>query len=1467
MFNFAAIERSSDFLSTSESPLWKRNDAEKGRRETRRGGDAATVSVSPRLHVPASPSPRVSASPRPSGRPFYLGVLLKALIATSLILAISSLITAQANIPSRPISYSTSATTPSPIPPGMGFTVDISGSISGTVTITAPSGAVRTVSVSMSAPGSSTYGVTLNEIGTYSVSESYNIVLTGSTLGDPVTVTDAASSGWSFSNSIPGGEGTLKVSSDVSFSDVNHSNNISVSVSGMSVTIRTTKFIAAGTSVYAKLDGTWSVDSSMSIQSPPVVDTGNIEVRTNLEEAEFTLSGIYDGSGTFKRWADIPVGMYTIRYDRVPGYETPAPEAKTLTKDGTITFTGEYRKYGTIEVHTNLAAANFSISGPKDYSGSGESWTKTEVPAGEYTITYADVPGYETPPQEIKALDWGGMITFTGEYKGIGTIEAYTNLTAATFSVSGPENYTGSGTSWTETKVPVGEYTITYSDVPDHKTPPSEMKTLTPGGTVTFIGEYIPSTETIVVKTNLSNATFSLSGIANYTEADFIAHDFETYRTWTLAEAQVGEYTIAYGDVPGYETPSPETKVVTSGEAITFIGEYRGIGTIEVHTNREGAVFNLSGPENYGGSGILWIKTEASAGVYTITYSDLLHHTLPSSEIKTLAPGGTIIFTGEYIDTGTIEVHTNVAAATFGLSGPASYDGTGKFWTQEEAPVGVYTIVYDNTPGYETPPTETKTLAPSGMVSFTGTYTSISDAIYNVSVTVSPTVPAPTIAVTVNAEPKGSALFSIADVASGDLAEIPSGSGTYIASFAVPQGVDVTNQPIEIMFINAQGDVFTHSSRTLSIDTLARILSVRLSNSFPASNELVVITVRAEPGGSASFSINGVASGGMREERDLPGIYTANFTVMENIRVVNEPVEIVFTDTVGNVATNSDQMITIGYVPEIYSVEVTGSPVKAGDTIVVSMLGDVGGAATFSIIGIVDNVPMTESISTPGLYTGEYVTPEGTNATDAVVSVKLINAGGVVTTNEDETVTIQHVLEIYSVEVTGSPVKAGDTIVVSMLGDVGGAAIFSIIGIVDNVPMTESASAPGSYTGEYVAPEGANVTDAVVSVELMSPAGIVTTNADKTVTIQHILEIDSVKVSGSPAKAGDTIVVSMFGDGGGTATFSIIDVVDDVSMTESTSTPGSYTGEYVTPEGIDVKNAVVSVKLISAARIVTTNELRKVTIDSIPPAIESVDLSGSPAKAAGDVITVALLGEPGGVSTFSIANIAQDVPMQESTPGTYEGSYTAAEGLNVRDAKIVVHLADARGNVSADESKTVSISTAPWDVNGDGVVDFSDLEAVGSNLGDIATPELDLNSDGVIDALDLALIGMHFGEEYGQGGGILVNASPLSPEALAPFATSDYLFQNYPNPCNPGTWIPFMLARGGEAFVTIYSPAGRLIRRLDLGYRDPGIHVSKDRAAYWDGNNKFGEQVASGVYFYHIQSGAFSFVRKMLVCR
>ncbi len=94
------------------------------------------------------------------------------------------------------------------------------------------------------------------------------------------------------------------------------------------------------------------------------------------------------------------------------------------------------------------------------------------------------------------------------------------------------------------------------------------------------------------------------------------------------------------------------------------------------------------------------------------------------------------------------------------------------------------------------------------------------------------------------------------------------------------------------------------------------------------------------------------------------------------------------------------------------------------------------------------------------------------------------------------------------------------------------------------------------------------------------------------------------------------------------------------------------------------------------------------------------------------------------------------------------------------------------------------------------------------------------------------------------------------------------LAQNYPNPFNPETWIPYGLAEECEnVVVIIYSATGEEIRRLELGHRSGGFYTSKPRAAYWDGKNKDGVSVASGVYFYQIKAGDFSAIRKMVVLR
>jgi len=91
--------------------------------------------------------------------------------------------------------------------------------------------------------------------------------------------------------------------------------------------------------------------------------------------------------------------------------------------------------------------------------------------------------------------------------------------------------------------------------------------------------------------------------------------------------------------------------------------------------------------------------------------------------------------------------------------------------------------------------------------------------------------------------------------------------------------------------------------------------------------------------------------------------------------------------------------------------------------------------------------------------------------------------------------------------------------------------------------------------------------------------------------------------------------------------------------------------------------------------------------------------------------------------------------------------------------------------------------------------------------------------------------------------------------------------QNYPNPFNPETWIPYKLAREENVSIRIYNIQGELVRLIDIGRCSAGEYLSKERAAFWDGVNSNGEEVASGIYFYQMQAGDYSATRKMLILK
>ncbi len=93
------------------------------------------------------------------------------------------------------------------------------------------------------------------------------------------------------------------------------------------------------------------------------------------------------------------------------------------------------------------------------------------------------------------------------------------------------------------------------------------------------------------------------------------------------------------------------------------------------------------------------------------------------------------------------------------------------------------------------------------------------------------------------------------------------------------------------------------------------------------------------------------------------------------------------------------------------------------------------------------------------------------------------------------------------------------------------------------------------------------------------------------------------------------------------------------------------------------------------------------------------------------------------------------------------------------------------------------------------------------------------------------------------------------------------LLQNYPNPFNPETWIPFELKTGSQVTITVYNQLGEEVRKLDVGYKVAGPHHNHQDAAYWDGRNNWGEPIASGVYFYRIQTDDHTETRKMVILK
>jgi len=92
----------------------------------------------------------------------------------------------------------------------------------------------------------------------------------------------------------------------------------------------------------------------------------------------------------------------------------------------------------------------------------------------------------------------------------------------------------------------------------------------------------------------------------------------------------------------------------------------------------------------------------------------------------------------------------------------------------------------------------------------------------------------------------------------------------------------------------------------------------------------------------------------------------------------------------------------------------------------------------------------------------------------------------------------------------------------------------------------------------------------------------------------------------------------------------------------------------------------------------------------------------------------------------------------------------------------------------------------------------------------------------------------------------------------APFTT----ITNYPNPFNPSTTISFTLSEPGYTKLSVYNSAGQKIRELISSDISAGKH-----SFFWDGKDKSGKAVSSGIYFSVLESGGKKAAGKMMMMK
>jgi hypothetical protein len=277
------------------------------------------------------------------------------------------------------------------------------------------------------------------------------------------------------------------------------------------------------------------------------------------------------------------------------------------------------------------------------------------------------------------------------------------------------------------------------------------------------------------------------------------------------------------------------------------------------------------------------------------------------------------------------------------------------------------------------------------------------------------------------------------------------------------------------------------------------------------------------------------------------------------------------------------------------------------------------------------------------------------------------------------------------------PLKTGDVLTATLRGTPGGRASFAIPGVVDEVAMRETS--PGVYTGSYTVPKNVSMTGAAV-------LGRLTANG---ATAPLIQASGQVIVDSRPPKVGDLspgrnasvdsaqpLIYATLSDEGGSG----IDPSNFHMTLDSTDISSQAT---VTPSFFNVKPSAtlapgahqVHLTVGDHAGNVATRNWTFTVAGSSPIKEFRTTLPAGTTVGADQTLEYYLTAQPGGKASFSIAGIAENVSMRETSPGVYYGTYTIRGGDNAQNAPVTATFTASNGTASTTQlPNPVTISTA-----------------------------------------------------------------------------------------------------------------------------------------------------------------------------